>query len=913
MRIETELLSGTGSRGLAAARCSYVPQGAKIDLNGAWGIAAYYSVYELPMDFLDRPSANRIPVPSCVQYFGYDSFQYTNVRYPFPYDPPYTPRANPAFHFSRDFTLTGYVPGQKVYAVFEGVDSCFYLIVNRRYVGFSQVSHKVSEFDITPYLEAGVNRLDAVVVKWCAGSYIEDQDKWRFTGIFRDVYLLKRPQGHIVDYTVTTEIFPPSSGGGAVVRFAYNIGGAAAEVAFNGVTKSLTAGESVDFRVDNPKLWSDTAPYLYDLTVTAAGETVREKVGIRSVAIEDGIFKLNGRHIKLKGVNRHDFHPEKGAAVNLEDMRLDLALMKKCGINAIRTSHYPSAPAFYRLCDEAGFYVLSEADVECHGTTMISGGYDWSHAPGLTGTALYSDAILERNMDNVTANKNRPSVIIWSMGNESGLGGALTRAARAVKELDPTRPVHYEGAFCNLQNAGKGDTAVFDMVSRMYPTPEWMAEEYLKNPTEKRPLVLCEYSFAMGGGSGDLSQYWRIFNTSDRFMGGFVWEWRQHGVLTEHGGGAAARKRRGKPRYKHGGDFTVGCNDGNYCINGIVGPGMEILPVTLNLSRVYGGTLHKEIKIPFVADALRGHEFAEAGGRKAGNIKSAAESVAVRDGDAGFITVICGGGRAVYAIDRATGEMVSAAFDGKELLMSPLSVNAFRAPTDNDRNVKNKWLDYGLSEIRQAAHRLEVSEDGAVTAAGVLAGESRAPCLNFTLRYGLRADGFTVGFSYSVPPLFSQMPRVGLRFALSKEFSEVVYEGYGPHESYIDTFDVLDEGTFRFRIKDAVPPYLKPQECGSRYNTKRLTLLPKAGRPGGGMLLSVAADKAFSFSALPYSAETLFKTSHNWRLPARDASYICLDAAMRGIGSNACGPELNPCYEIPAAGEIKFSILPKKL
>ncbi|MDR3318527.1 MAG: hypothetical protein LBS99_03745, partial [Clostridiales bacterium] len=565
MRLDAKLLDGLSGENVLPARCAYRPQDGVLSLNGEWAITEYKSVHEADDGFLESELNGKIEVPSCVQYYGYDYFQYSCLNYPFPYDPPYVPFDNPVFHHRKRFGCRK--DGDKKYLVFEGVDSCFYLYVNKSYVGFSQISHRVSEFDVTSFIVNGENTVDVLVVKWCAGSYLEDQDKWRFSGIFRDAYLLSRPRGHIEDYTVNTAL-------DGTVEFCYNRGGSEAAVTLSGETKTVRAGEAVRFTLKNPGLWSAEKPLLYDLRIACAGETINEKVGIRSVTIEDGIFKINGKHIKLKGVNRHDFHPEKGAAVSEADMRADLVLMKAHNINAVRTSHYPSSPAFYKLCDELGLYVMSEADVECHQSLYLRRKENEACSFEIADGDMFAEAIIERNLDNVETQKNRACVIIWSLGNESGYGKNFTKAAELIKLKDASRPIHFE-SMSLISGREEYYTVPLDMVSRMYPSYEWLDKDFLADPKERRPIVLCEYSHAMGNGPGDLQRYRDIFAKSDRDMGGFVWEWKDHGVL--RGGG-----------YRYGGDFPEHANDGNFCLDGLVGPGLEIKPGILNLKKLYG-------------------------------------------------------------------------------------------------------------------------------------------------------------------------------------------------------------------------------------------------------------------------------------------------------------------------------------
>ena len=540
-----------------------------LSLNGTWKIRAYESVSDAD-GFWNGAGDEEIPVPSCVQYYGYDFFQYTNVRYPFPFDPPHVPAKNPAYHYSRTFTGRG--KGEKTYLVFEGVDSCFYLYVNGAFAGYSQISHRISEFDITRLVTEGENKIDVLVLKWNFGSYLEDQDKWRFTGIFRDVYLLFRPSKHLTDYKIETFV----RGADGVVAFE-NRSKLSAKLTFNGESKEVGAGGSVSFLVKDARLWSAETPYLYPLSVECGEEVVFERVGIRTSEVKDGVYLLNGKPVKFYGVNRHDFHPEKGAAVSLEDMRGDILLMKKLNVNAVRTSHYPSSPLFYELCDEYGIYVMSESDLESHGSVMCD---DTSYCTGFAlvpQNPVFADNSLQRQRCNVEQNKNRPSVVIWSIGNEAGWGRNMIESAKEIRRLD-SRPVHYEGVWNrDPEEFGKEDYygAPLDLVSRMYPDISWMKNEYLTDERETRPLVLCEYAHAMGNGPGSLKDYWELMESSERFTGGFVWEWADHGV--KYGGDG----------FRYGGDFGEYEHDSNFCIDGIVSPDRKIKAGTLSMKHAY--------------------------------------------------------------------------------------------------------------------------------------------------------------------------------------------------------------------------------------------------------------------------------------------------------------------------------------
>ncbi|MBQ7769880.1 MAG: beta-galactosidase, partial [Clostridia bacterium] len=485
-----------------------------LSLDGVWQIKQHRSVYEADVnETLD----DTIPVPACVQMHGYDQKQYLNVQYPFPVLLPHVTRDNPCWHYRRAFTLDK-KDGERYYLNFEGVDNAFYLYVNGTYKGYSQISHATSEFDVTDLVQNGENRVDVFVLKWSISTYLECQDKYRFSGIFRSVYLLKRPEKHIRDYRIQTSF----AGNYGVLTFV-NESEVDIRLEFLRNAAFVKAGGRVEFTVKNPKKWTAENPNLYTLTLFSQGEKIVEKVGFREVRIDGKVFKINGEHIKLKGVNRHDFNTDTGATVSLANIVQDLRLMKKLNVNAVRTSHYPNMPEFYQLCDKIGLFVMDEADLEMHGAATRDGGYDHKLWSEYAENEIFTGGILDRHTALVERDKNRPCVIIWSLGNESSFGKAFFKGAKYIRKRDTSRPVHYEG----LQEANKKYyyTKLVDMVSMMYPSLEKIEKDVLKNPKETRPFVLCEYTHAMGNSCGDIADYWQVINANDQCMGGFVWEW----------------------------------------------------------------------------------------------------------------------------------------------------------------------------------------------------------------------------------------------------------------------------------------------------------------------------------------------------------------------------------------------------
>ncbi|MGG6314359.1 glycoside hydrolase family 2 TIM barrel-domain containing protein [Paenibacillus macerans] len=540
-------------------------------LNGMWKFRYHRSLREISDRFFeaetDASGWDNLIVPSCWQTNGYDQLHYTNVNYPIPYDPPFVPDDNPAGVYVRDFNLPEAWTEKETHIVFEGVNACFYLWVNGQFAGYSQGSRIPAEFDLSAYVQAGCNRIAVLVLKWCDGTYLEDQDVWRFSGIYRDVYLLSRDKAHVRDAFHKTLLSADLKEG--KLRSEIETTGSLhiqAELRDPDGKPVAQQGAQVDgqgvieLHVPQPQLWNAEEPRLYELILLAGAEVLRFRVGFKKVEIADGIFKINGRAVKLKGVNRHDSHPELGQTIPVNHMIKDLKLMKRHNVNAIRTSHYPNDPRFLDLCDEYGFYVIDEADLECHGVTS-TGALEEGAFHKLTTDPNWKGSFVERAVRMVERDKNHASVIIWSMGNESGYGPNHIAMAEWTKARDASRPVHYEGAATRYY--GDPNTECLDMDSRMYPSvPE--IEQYALDEKNAKPLFLCEYSHAMGNGPGDLQDYWNVIYAQPKLMGGCVWEWCDHGI--------AAETPNGESYFAYGGDFGDKPNDGNFCIDGLVSP-----------------------------------------------------------------------------------------------------------------------------------------------------------------------------------------------------------------------------------------------------------------------------------------------------------------------------------------------------
>ena len=571
------------------ARAYYIPASVRMDdlvehressdrfqmLSGEWKFQYYNSIYDVKESFYEKgydvSGFDHVTVPGVWQMDGYDTHQYTNIRYPFPFDPPYVPQDIPCGAYVHNFEYNREKKASKAFLNFEGVDSCFYVWVNGAYAGYSQVSHATSEFDVTDLLNEGENTLAVLVLKWCDGSYLEDQDKFRMSGIFRDVYLLKRPEKTIRDYHITTDVekdrvtvkldmyFSEPVETKVTIEDKYGAVVARGKAAEDGV---------LELTVLNPVLWNAENPYLYQIILTMPDEVIVDRIGFRTIEIRDKVVYFNGEKIKFRGVNRHDSDPETGFVIDVWQIKKDLMLMKQHNFNAIRSSHYPNAPYFYQMCDEYGFMVIDEADIEAHGPFMLYRKEDtdqnrfrrWNEK--IADDPAWEKAIVDRVRLMVQRDKNRPCIVMWSMGNESAYGCNFEKALAWTKNFDPDRITQYESArYRNYDITYDYDN--LDLYSRMYPSLQEI-EDYLKNDGSK-PFLLVEYCHSMGNGPGDFEDYFQMIHKDDRMCGGFVWEWCDHAIA--HG-----TAENGKTRYYYGGDHGEAIHDGNFCMDGLVYP-----------------------------------------------------------------------------------------------------------------------------------------------------------------------------------------------------------------------------------------------------------------------------------------------------------------------------------------------------
>ncbi|MDY5626907.1 MAG: glycoside hydrolase family 2 TIM barrel-domain containing protein [Clostridia bacterium] len=742
-------------------------------LDGDWKFLYKESISKADKFFengFDFSNFGTIKVPSCQQSFGFGNVQYQSSPYPFIFDPPNVPAKNPVGEYVREFEIEK--SDNKNYELhFEGVDSSFYVWLNGEFIGYGECPHCDSSFDITPHLKNGKNTLCAMVLKWCSGSYIEDQDKIRLSGIFRSVFILERDKKCIRDFFVKTtldgKIFADVKSDTDFCARIYDEN--------NRLIGETSGKNSFELTVDNPKLWSAEQPYLYTLILHSGSEFICQKVGFRKVEVKNNVFYVNNEPIKLYGANRHDTDPRSGYTVDYEHIKRDLVMMKRNNINAIRCSHYPNSHEFYELCDELGFYVLAEADMECHG------GYYVDNYAAIVDNPDYADAILDRAHRMVYALKNYTSIIIWSLGNESNWGENIANEAKFIRSYDDTRLVHYESI--PQENINLPEVKpLLDVYSSMY-MPIKKLKSFYENPLNTKPFVLCEYSHAMGNSCGDLKDYDALFESDARFMGGFIWEWCDHAFCIKN--------ENGEEYYGYGGDFGDKHNLYNVCMDGLLNPDRVphsslyeakaiFAPVKISMpdkkipelkilnrnrftdlsyleftaqTEVEGKVIQREIfsvsTKPMQSETVqlnleltekclsyltvfvkmksetewceKGHEIARYQFELNGNINESKNSFTKPTVKQNLSDITICGKDFEYIFSTDEGAISSMKISGKELLTSPQKINCWRAPTDNDNtpvkvyNMKEKWnmtKEFGNIEYpEQSLKNITVTEE----------------------------------------------------------------------------------------------------------------------------------------------------------------------------------------------------------
>ncbi len=930
-------------------------------LNGDWKFKWVPRPADRPVDFFkpefDVSTWDEIPVPANWQLHGYGIPIYTNIVYPFHVNPPYIQHDNnPVGSYRQQFTIPEHWKDRVVFIHFEGVKSAFYLWINGQKVGYSQGSMTPAEFNITPFLVKGQNTLAAEVYRWSDGSYLEDQDMWRFSGIYRDVYLVAKSQQNIRDFYVTTDLdqnFRHATLGINVTLKNYasqEVEGLQLKAAVfeKGNPKSIldmsenfdltTDEKSITFskKVKNPKLWSAEEPNLYTLILELANENgeVLEKVGtnvgFREVEIRGGEFFVNGKSILFKGVNRHEHDPDRGRAITKESMIKDILLMKQNNINAVRCSHYPNQPIWYELCDEYGLYVIDEANVESHG---ISYGKDI--LPG--SDPNWTDAVVARAERMVQRDKNHPSIVIWSLGNEAGHGDNFHKMADRIRELDPTRPIHYRQM-----------NAAADMDSQTYPTPEWIINRAQEKPD--RPFLMNEYAHAMGNSLGNFQEYWDAIEKYPALIGGFIWDWVDQGLRK--------KTENGIEFFAYGGDYGDKPNDDNFCINGLVSPDRvpnpslyEVKKVHQNISCrlldkekrmvevhnkhnflnvsnfkvswellengvvVENGHLEtldiepgqkKPVKIPVTSTLEEGSEYFMKVIFMLNENKSWASEEHVVAWDqfllqpgtpqldvkgSGKLSVVDSDGKISIKgeefevqIMKVTGELSSFNYRGKELISSPIVPNFWRVPLDNDLGhqfdvTSGSWKTASAYRLIENVQLEEFNGDSIKVdiLAKLLVFGIPHKTIYTVYNSGAIKVNCQIDFQEDVP----ELPRFGVQFNIPDEFSQVKWYGRGPQETYQDRKTGAAFGIFELETDDLVYPYIYPQENGNRTDVRWATFTNNSGEG-----IKIVGLPRVDISAWPYSMADLEGATHEYQLPKRSFYSIQVDDRQRGVGGN---------------------------
>jgi beta-galactosidase len=925
-------------RGVLPPRAWYPASSApSLSLNGSWRLRvsptadAEDDAFAAPgFDAGDWPEVT-VPGHWVLQGGGrFGSPVYTNHLYPFPVDPPRVPTENPTGDHLRVFDLpSGWPADGGAVLRFDGVESCARVWLNGTELGGFKGSRLAHEFAVGHLLEPAGNVLAVRVHQWSAGSYLEDQDQWWLPGIFRDVTLLHRPAGSAADFFVHAS-YDHRTGAGTL-RVDCDTEG---RVAVPALDIDVATGEPVTVPV---RPWTAETPALYDGELVTAGERIPLRVGFRTVELADGLIKVNGRPVLFRGVNRHEWHPEKGRALDLATMREDVLLMKRHNINAVRTSHYPPHPAFLGLCDEYGLWVIDECDLETHGFTEQA----WRDNP--SDDDRWTPALLDRAARTVERDKNHPSVVIWSLGNEAGTGRGLTAMAGWIRDRDPSRLLHYEGDI---------DCRDTDVYSRMYADHAEVGRigRGLDGGPHRRrelPFILCEYGHAMGNGPGGLTEYQRLFESYDRLQGGFVWEWIDHGVKDERYG------------FAYGGDFGEELHDGNFVCDGLLLPDRRPSPGLLEYAKVIEPVAITGTDADGVVRITNKHDFADLSALafewsyqvdgetvESGSLQvpplapgDSAESElpappAVADGVEAHCTVraltAAGTGwaprghvvawgqfplaprrtpRPVAAPSvrpvRTSGAITlgPAAFDPRTgalrsvgaVAVTGLRLDVWRATTDNDdgapwqpdRRYGLLWREYGLHRMRHRLDAVEVTGD-ALTVRTRVAPAAREAGLATAYRW--TSDGTRLRLTVSVSPEGDwtvPLPRLGIRFALTAA-DEVTWFGGGPGEAYPDTRTASRLGRWRSTVDGLQTPYVRPQENGARADVRWAEL-------GG---LRVEGDPEFWLTARRWTTEQLDAAGHLTDLTPGDRVWVNADHGLHGIGSQSCGPGPLPRYHL---------------
>ena len=980
-------------KGRTASHCTYIPYSSMekalsknrdssdrfLLLNGEWKF--FYSEIEAlsPHGFeqpdYDVTNWGDITVPGCWQFFGFGTKNYINARYAFPVTPPFVPYENPTGCYRREVSLPDSWDGKNIHIVFNGVCNSFHLWVNGKAVGYSQGSHLPSEFDLTPFLQKGKNTLAVKVYQWSYSSYLEAQDMWRLNGIFRDVALVYKEQTSLEDFHVGTSF--DADYNNSVLDIAVKIGGVkdgqtVSVILFDKENNPVYSEEkpaksTVTFtkEISSPLKWSAEEPNLYTLALVLKDGDITEatciNVGFRKVEIKNAMLLVNGKQVKLKGVNRHDTNPDTGYTVSLDNMITDITLMKQHNINTVRTSHYPNDPRWLDLCDTYGLYVIDETDLETHGfgdvynISLISEDPKWEK--------LYLDRaerMLERD-------KNHPSIIIWSLGNESGNGYNLRKMSEFIKSKDLTRPIHYEGA--------REDDYV-DIFSTMYATVDF-CKEVGERENDPRPYFQCEYAHAMGNGPGSLQDYQDIYYKYDRIIGGCIWEWAEHG-MREH-------DENGTEFFKYGGDYGDWLNDGCFCIDGLCTPDRKpqtgllnykkvIEPVLVTDADILNGKVvitnkydiidlsgfqghwslvcegellqsglleeldilphqSREVTVPYNKALLKpgcehwisfsfrlkkdtlwaksGYELAcsqimlPTPPKKELVFASSMSDLSVKETD---IDISVKGADFELDFCKIRGTIKRYNFRGAELICKGPALNVWWALIDNDwayggTGFEKLWRDAGFEHLQQYVRDVSVGTASKkyieIAIEASLATPSVMPAFELLYTYTVFGSGDIVIKTdvKSQPVRFGTtlpcIPKMGLQMILNKGYEQMSWYGRGPQESYSDIKEAAALGVYSGSVDEQFVPRVRPQENGSKTDTRWVTLTDSQGY---GLL--VDGTELLNVSARHYTDDNLLHAGHTNKLHHMDEIVLNIDHKVAGVGSGICGPQTLEKYKV---------------
>lgn len=942
----------------------------------------------------DVAAWSTIPVPSSWQLHGVGDWPiYTNIKMPFDTVYPKTPDHNPTGLYHTMFTLNAEWAARRTVIHFGGVDSCFFLYCNGEEVGLSKGSREPAEFDLTPFVREGENRIDVKVIRWSDGSFIEDQDHWRMSGIHREVFLYSTDEVFIqdvfarpvlnedlvdavleVDVRIESVFSEKRNDEFGIELFLFAPDGRPVEL--KGEIKVCRARpvhvtewgkgtldhiQRFRFGVKKPLQWNAETPHLYTLGVelknSAGGliEATAIRIGFKRVEIKNRQMLINGKAVLIKGVNRHDHDPVAGKTVSRETMRQEIRLMKQLNFNAVRTSHYPNDPFFYDLCDELGLYVMDEADIECHDL------YDQ-----LCRDPRYSAAFLDRVQRMVLRDRNHASIFCWSLGNESGYGSNQDACAAWVRHADPTRIIHCEG-ICHVEfgqwptnyEGGRGLIAS-DLWPPMYSDlPD--IRNFAENVEDSRPLILCEYCHSMGNACGSLKDYFELFETLPGVQGGFVWEWKDHGLLLHRQkrmrgaqwtlpenlpeAFAECHKPGGEWIWGYGGDFGEASHDSDFCMDGIVFPDLTPKPAALE---------HKVLAQPVGAEWLGGGEIRITNKRDftdlsdlSGHWELLADGELVESGDLPSLKTAPGDSEVipfpvigkdgspqsihlnVYFVNDERREVARVQMDiqsadpqppqslplsvsvengqvsiiqNGNAVLTGLDLNLWRACTDNDgvrawtgqkKKPMGLWKAAGFSDL--TAQSCEVQCDGDTTTVRRTYGQG----IVLTQRFAACAEGLHVENEFNFPEGLPSLPRIGLKAVLASGFEHLEWFGKGPHESYLDRDASAFAGHWKSTVTDQYVPYALPQEHGNHTDARWLSL------SNGETILRITGTSHLEFSASHFTAQDLFVCMHTDELKPRPETILTLDLKQRGLGNNACGPDVQPQYRC-APGCYRF-------